>query len=128
MRAWWKATGTRGQRQNPLAHSTISRTAEDRVLRRFSLDGKALALEPRIVFSRCASQPRRRASRLVTSHLEAVDTRGVLTGHLAQDFGAMQRQRRLGQCLARMGPGTIAVRVVRGPHDIVDPDALNQLD
>jgi hypothetical protein len=32
-------------------------------------------------------------SRLVTSNSEAVDPRGVLTGHLPQDFGPMQRQR-----------------------------------
>ena len=66
--------------------------------------------------------------RLAVSHSEAVDTRGVLTGHLAQDFRAMQRERRLGQCLARVRPRAVAVRVVRGPHHIVDADAWNQLD
>src|SRR5262245_34509724 len=62
------------------------------------------------------------------SRTEAVDTRGVLAGHLAQDIGTVLRQRRLRHRLARVRPGAVAVRVVRRPHHVADADARDQLD
>src|SRR5262245_36465933 len=43
---------------------------------------------------------------------DAVDACGRLAGHLAQHLGAVARQRRLGQRLARVRPGAVPVRVV----------------